>query len=158
MDGPAKVQSNCEGGFSQNQSGISQQSACLPDTSANPPDFSANVPKPVPEPVPEPAIVVPPQASDPKRKAARFVRHGISDEWAAWAILRPGWDRARVDEEWDKFSDHWAAKSGKDATKQDWFATWRNWCRNAFSDRHGGLFNQNQPTLIPTHKNPGLRM
>jgi len=27
------------------------------------------------------------------------------------------------------FRDHWAAKTGKDATKQDWPATWRNWVR-----------------------------
>lgn len=30
-----------------------------------------------------------------------------------------------------KFRDYWVAKSGKDATKTDWQATWRNWCRNA---------------------------
>jgi hypothetical protein len=30
-----------------------------------------------------------------------------------------------------KFRDYWSAKSGKDATKTDWRATWRNWCRNA---------------------------
>lgn len=27
------------------------------------------------------------------------------------------------------FRDYWHAKSGKDATKLDWSATWRNWCR-----------------------------
>lgn len=31
----------------------------------------------------------------------------------------------------DKFRDYWVAKTGKDATKHDWLATWRNWCRNA---------------------------
>jgi len=30
-----------------------------------------------------------------------------------------------------KFVDFWRAKSGRDATKLDWPATWRNWCRNA---------------------------
>lgn len=33
--------------------------------------------------------------------------------------------------ELEKFHDFWAAKSGKDATKLDWQATWRNWARNA---------------------------
>jgi hypothetical protein len=28
-----------------------------------------------------------------------------------------------------KFTDHWRAKSGANATKMDWDATWRNWCR-----------------------------
>jgi len=30
----------------------------------------------------------------------------------------------------DRFRDYWIAKSGKDATKLDWDATWRNWVRN----------------------------
>ena len=30
-----------------------------------------------------------------------------------------------------KFVDYWTAKTGKDATKLDWEATWRNWMRNA---------------------------
>jgi hypothetical protein len=29
------------------------------------------------------------------------------------------------------FVDHWRAKTGKDAVKADWDATWRNWVRNA---------------------------
>lgn len=30
-----------------------------------------------------------------------------------------------------KFADYWRAKTGRDATKADWLATWRNWCRTA---------------------------
>lgn len=30
-----------------------------------------------------------------------------------------------------KFVDYWTAKSGKDATKTDWNATWRNWIRRS---------------------------
>lgn len=30
-----------------------------------------------------------------------------------------------------KFVDYWRSKSGKDATKTDWIATWRNWIRKA---------------------------
>lgn len=33
--------------------------------------------------------------------------------------------------ELDKFRDHWAAATGKNATKLDWNAAWRNWLRNA---------------------------
>lgn len=29
----------------------------------------------------------------------------------------------------ENFRDYWCAKSGKDATKLDWPATWRRWCR-----------------------------
>lgn len=30
-----------------------------------------------------------------------------------------------------QFTDYWTAKTGKDATKRDWDATWRNWIRRA---------------------------
>lgn len=37
-----------------------------------------------------------------------------------------GIDRIEI----EKFKDHWVSKSGKDATKKDWYATFRNWCRS----------------------------
>ncbi|WP_208438210.1 DUF1376 domain-containing protein [Bartonella taylorii] len=40
----------------------------------------------------------------------------------------------RVKVEIAKFRDYWTAKSGKDATKIDWQATWRNWIRKAVDD------------------------
>jgi hypothetical protein len=29
-----------------------------------------------------------------------------------------------------RFVDYWTAKTGQNATKLDWFATWRNWVRD----------------------------
>lgn len=43
-----------------------------------------------------------------------------------------------------KFRDYWTAKAGKDATKLDWQATWRNWVRNASKPR--------QQATAPPHK------
>jgi hypothetical protein len=43
--------------------------------------------------------------------------HSVSDELARY--------------ETEKFRDFWIGKSGKDATKTDWGATWRNWMRRA---------------------------
>lgn len=37
--------------------------------------------------------------------------------------------------EFEKFKNYWMAKSGKDATKKDWQATWRNWIINAVERR-----------------------
>jgi len=31
----------------------------------------------------------------------------------------------------DRFRDYWTAQAGQRATKANWTATWRNWCRNA---------------------------
>lgn len=53
----------------------------------------------------------------------------LSTELAEWALAeKPGFP---VIEEAAKFRDYWTAKTGKDATKADWDATWRNWVRNA---------------------------
>jgi hypothetical protein len=53
--------------------------------------------------------------------------------------------------ETDQFRDYWHAKSGKDATKIDWEATWRSWMRNA--EKHTGRTNgvaRNGEQRIPT--------
>lgn len=47
-----------------------------------------------------------------------------------------GFDRSQAMGEFDKFRDYWNAKAGKDATKLDWPATWRNWLRNAAKPRN----------------------
>lgn len=39
--------------------------------------------------------------------------------------------RGRGKRETDKFINYWQGKSGKDATKHDWPATWRNWMLKA---------------------------
>ena len=48
--------------------------------------------------------------------------------WKTWAIEnRSDLDPVVV---FDRFRDYWIAKPGKEGTKLDWFATWRNWVRN----------------------------
>ena len=57
-------------------------------------------------------------------------------DWTFAAGL--GFARAEAGVEFDKFRDYWRAKSGRDATKLDWAATWRNWMRNAGDRRPRG--------------------
>ena len=63
----------------------------------------------------------------------------LPKDWGDWALadLR-GWTPETVRLESEKFADFWHAKTGKDATKADWLATWRNWCRNARPASNGG--------------------
>jgi uncharacterized protein YdaU (DUF1376 family) len=69
----------------------------------------------------------------PTPRATRLAKDWqLPRSWGEWAIdTLPGWTAAAVRLEADKFRDFWVAKSGKDATKLDWEATWRNWMRNA---------------------------
>lgn len=68
------------------------------------------------------------------------------------ARLPDGWKPTVADVEWaringladdfaryetEKFIDYWKAKSGRDAAKTDWSATWRNWLRKA-NEQTGG--------------------
>lgn len=50
-----------------------------------------------------------------------------SEMWAWAAEHTPDVDAHRSTE---RFVDYWRGKSGKDATKRDWTATWRNWLRS----------------------------
>ncbi|WP_273758687.1 DUF1376 domain-containing protein [Bartonella sp. AU55XJBT] len=45
--------------------------------------------------------------------------------------LTEGLPPERIKVEIAKFRDYWNAKTGKDASKRDWQATWRNWVRNS---------------------------
>ena len=56
----------------------------------------------------------------------------LPEDWrpdlAAWQFAQDkGLDPEQV---LDRFRDFWMAKSGADATKLNWPATWRNWCRS----------------------------
>lgn len=78
-----------------------------------------------------------PQASPKTQRATR-----IPEDWVLTPELRQVAEQTRksanlppvnIELEAQKFKDFWTAKSGKDATKTDWLATWRNWIRNARS-------------------------
>jgi uncharacterized protein YdaU (DUF1376 family) len=84
--------------------------------------------------------LVPQQAATPKKRAIRLPDDWRPDKsfWDAALANNPG-----MTQEWfvsvaHKFKDYWIAKSGKDATKADWLATWRNWVRREVENGKGG--------------------
>lgn len=82
-----------------------------------------------------------PKSAKPKAKArapARGTR--LPDEWAPdpsgyQTATNEGLTPEEINRETVKFRDFWHAKSGKDAAKADWHATWRNWVRRAGDDK-----------------------
>jgi len=85
-------------------------------------------------------------SAPPRKKASR-----LPDDWRpdreyleAAKLIKPD-----LTQEWfiqvaHKFKDYWIAKAGKDATKADWLATWRNWIRREVD---------NSKTTTPTRPN-----
>lgn len=67
--------------------------------------------------------------SAPKR-ATRLPADWMPSE-ATIATMKDECPGIHLQTEHRKFLDYWVAKSGKDATKLDWDATWRNWIRRA---------------------------
>lgn len=53
----------------------------------------------------------------------------VDDDMKSWAREHTPHINGHI--ETANFIDYWRAKSGKDATKLDWVATWRTWMRNA---------------------------
>ncbi len=69
------------------------------------------------------------------KKASRLSPEWVLPQaWGEWATEN-GMTADDARREADRFKDYWCAKSGKDATKTDWLATWRNWVRKAIADR-----------------------
>jgi len=62
----------------------------------------------------------------------------IPKSWGEWALQeRPQWTAEDVRKCADRFRDYWISKTGKDATKADWEATWRNWVRKDNTPANG---------------------
>ncbi len=72
------------------------------------------------------------KASSPKRGSRLSPDFVLPVEWREWAVSE-GLDVSQAEAESLKFRDYWIAKSGREAAKLDWFATWRNWVRLALS-------------------------
>lgn len=56
----------------------------------------------------------------------------LPKSWGEWALETFRVNETQVRAEAERFKNHWLAKAGKDATKIDWQATWRNWCSSDF--------------------------
>lgn len=83
--------------------------------------------EPVKEPIKEPVARAPraPAAGRGSRLPSDWT---LPDAWRAWCEQnRPDLDPTHVA---DAFRDYWHAAPGAKGCKADWFATWRNWCRN----------------------------
>jgi hypothetical protein len=66
----------------------------------------------------------------PRKRGTRIPDDfAVTPEMVEWARERVPHVDGRLETE--KFINHWTAKTGKDATKLDWVATWRNWMLNA---------------------------
>jgi len=79
---------------------------------------------------PVPTDQTPPNGGVPRKRASRIAEDfEVTPAMRQWAaVKKPEIDLSL---ETEKFINFWVAKSGKDATKLDWPATWRNWILNA---------------------------
>lgn len=95
------------------------------------------IPRGEPEPEPEPEVIVGAHTKEAPRKRSADRGSRLASEWVLpkswgeWAVSELGMSVEAVRLEAAKFKDYWTAKTGRDATKADWQATWRNWCRNS---------------------------
>ena len=68
-------------------------------------------------------------ATTPRKRGSRLQTDWtLPEDWKAWALKeQPSWTQAHVEKVATGFRNYWIAKSGKDAAKLDWYATWQNW-------------------------------
>lgn len=100
--------------------------------------LAADTPQAVDAEPEQPLVTDPPPAPPaPQAKAVQLpAGWQLPKAWGEWSLAEyPHWTADIVRLEADKFADHWRAKSGKDARKADWLATWRNWCRSDITQR-----------------------
>jgi hypothetical protein len=68
-----------------------------------------------------------------KRSGSRLASDWLlPDDWLAEAkAIRSDLSTEQIRRESESFKDYWVGKAGKDASKLDWQATWRNWIRRS---------------------------
>lgn len=72
----------------------------------------------------------------------------LPDEWRAYCrTKRPDLNPDSVAED---FRDYWHARAGPDASKTDWFATWRRWVRNQRAGNGNGVGNGRRQRVDPS--------
>lgn len=136
----AKGSANPSGNPSPNPS---EKGSELPQGKGELPNYVPKPPSPFPSPhTPEPSSTsLAPQTATKKTKRGTRIPEDfiVTADMVAWANEKTPHVDGR--HETAKFINYWTAKSGKDATKVDWIATWRNWMLNA-AER------------LPTHRTP----
>lgn len=76
----------------------------------------------------EPSVTIKKESA---RKASRLPSDWKPDEVILkWTMDSFGWTHEQTTEITEKFVDYWLSAAGSKGVKQDWNATWRNWCRN----------------------------
>lgn len=105
---------------------------------ALPPDGPPSPRSPLP-PLNPPTPSAPPsgEAVPTAKRGQRIPAAFPDDEAVRWA-LDAGASPGLVGREREKFRDFWLGKTGQNATKADWPATWRNWIRRAIDDAKPG--------------------
>lgn len=96
----------------------------LPNTQANACDAAQDA---------SAAHAAPPKAKRGTRLPADWV---LPRPWGLWALNKyTHWTEEIVRDEALKFSNHWHAATGKNASKLDWYGTWQNWCMSDICQR-----------------------
>ena len=99
---------------------------------SNAPSMPQVMPVECPPPSPSPSKRPPDKSGGAAQRANRLPEDfEVPEDWLEWAMADRDWPREAAETEAATFVDHWHAKSGRDATKLDWQATWRNWVRNS---------------------------
>lgn len=89
----------------------------------------------------------PKKSTKPASIGTRIQVEILPDDWAMFALTDCGMDRIRAQKVFDQFKDYWLAATGPNARKNDWFATWRNWCRREGQARASPAAAVQQPKL-----------
>jgi general stress protein YciG len=129
-------------GTARNEAKAKQNASNVPSKPSNKTEAKSNpVPVPVPQDESNDSSDAPDGADDGAankdddaankgRRATRFPDDAVlTDEWRVTAI-KLGYPPEHVDWLFDEFKDYWCSAAGRNATKLDWLAVWRNRVRD----------------------------
>jgi len=70
----------------------------------------------------------------------------LPKEWVDWTFENH--PKVNAQQTFDQFKDYWIAKAGPNASKLDWFSTWRNWVRRSEEKKPSGFQPVNKQAAL----------
>lgn len=133
-----KAEAGRKGGLASGKTRSRTEARASAGASAGATGFVEPPSRPDPTNQQQPSVVV------PRKRGTRIPDDfAVTPDMVTWAKTRVPHVDGRLETE--KFINYWTAKTGKDATKVDWPATWRNWMLNA-TERQGN--GRNVPSNV----------
>lgn len=99
---------------------------------------------------PSPTTPLPP-------KVSKMPFESLPLDWHSWASQEMRWPGEIIADVWQQFLDYWRDGKGAKTKREEWSATWRNWCRKENLNSKGKSYGEPKKSTVDAIREATLR-